>query len=223
MGESFRVSWQGNGFYYSRYPAPEKGHELTTKNENHQVFYHKVGTPQSEDVLVYEDKANPLRFHIVGTSDDERYAFLSISEGSKGKKGSALFYRDLSQPGKAFTPIVAEVGDDDFSVVDNIGDKFLIYTNHKAPNGRVFLFDPKNPDEKNWKDIIPEKPEPLDNINAVGGKLFVTYLKDVATHAYVYSLDGKLENEIKLPGPGNGWRLRWQKRRQVYFLYLHHV
>ena len=196
------VAWQGNGFYYSRYPAPEKGHELTNKNENHQVFYHKVGTPQSEDVLVYEDKANPLRFHIVGTSDDERYAFLSISEGSKGKKGSALFYRDLSQPGKAFTPIVAEVGDDDFSVVDNIGDKFLIYTNHLAPNGRVFLFDPKKPEEKNWKDIIPEKPEPLDNINAVGGKLFVTYLKDVATHAYVYSLDGKLENEIKLPGLG---------------------
>jgi prolyl oligopeptidase len=196
------VSWQGNGFYYSRYPAPEKGHELTTKNENHQVFYHKVGTPQSEDVLVYEDKTNPLRFHIVTTSDDERYAFLSISEGSKGKKGTALFYRDVSQSGNTFTPIVAQVGDDDFSVVDNIGDKFLIFTNHQAPNGRVFLFDPRNPDEKNWKDVIPEKPEPLDIANAVGGKLFIAYLKDVTAHAYVYSLDGKLENEITLPGLG---------------------
>jgi prolyl oligopeptidase len=196
------VSWQGNGFYYSRYPAPEKGHELTTKNENHQVYFHKVGTPQSEDVLVYEDKANPLRFHQVGTSDDERFAFLIISDRGKGKKGNALFYRDVSQPGNSFTPIVAEIGDDSYGLVDNIGDKFLVYTDHKAPNGRVFLFDPKNPDEKNWKDVIPEKPEPLDNVGTVGGKLFVTYLKDVATHAYVLSLDGKLENEIKLPGLG---------------------
>jgi prolyl oligopeptidase len=196
------VSWQGEGFYYSRYPAPEKSHELTTKNENHQVFYHKVGTPQSEDVLVFEDKANPQRFHILGTSDDEKFGFLTVSERGKGKKGNALFYRDLSHPGNAFTPIIAEIGDDSYGVIDNVGDKFLIFTDHKAPNGRVFLFDPKNPDEKNWKDVIPEKPEPLDLANTVGGRLFVTYLKDVASRAYVYTLDGKLENEIKLPGPG---------------------
>ena len=183
-------------------PPLEKGHELTTKNENHQVYFHKVGTPQAEDMLVYEDKANPLRFHQVDTSDDERFAFLTISDRGKGKKGNALFYRDVSQPGNSFTPVVAEIGDDSYGIVDNIGDKFLIYTDHKAPNGRVFLFDPKNPDEKNWKDIIPEKPEPLDGVSAVGGKLFVSYLKDVATRAYVYSLDGKLENEIKLPGIG---------------------
>ena len=72
--KSSGISWQGDGFYYSRYPAPEKGHELTAKNENHQVFYHKIGTPQSADTLVYEDPANPQRFHTVSTSDDERYA-----------------------------------------------------------------------------------------------------------------------------------------------------
>jgi len=196
------VAWQGNGFYYSRYPTPAAGHELTTANEFHQVFYHKVGTPQSEDVMVYEDKTNPLRFHTMETSDDERFAFLNVSERGKGKKGNALFYRDASKPGDAFSPIVAEIGDDSFGVVTNIGNKFLIFTDRKAPNGRVFLFDPANPDEKNWKDIIPEKPEPLDIANAVGGKLFVAYLKDVTSHAYVYSLDGKLENEIALPGLG---------------------
>jgi len=196
------VSWQADGFYYSRYPAPEKGHELTTKNENHQVFYHKVGTPQSEDTLVYEDKANPQRFHLVGTSDDERFAFLSISDRGKGKKGNSVFYRDLSKADSKFIPIVAEIGDDSFGVVDNLGDKFLVSTDHKAPNGRVFLFDPQNPDEKNWKDVIPEKPEPLDNVSTVGGKLIVTYLKDVVTRAYVHTLDGKLEREIKLPGLG---------------------
>jgi prolyl oligopeptidase len=197
------VSWQGNGFYYSRYPAPEKGHELTGKNENHQVFYHKVGTAQSEDALVYEDPANPQRFHGVRVSDDERYAFLNISDRGKGKKGNAVYYRDLTQADSKFMPIVAEIGNDSYGVIDNVGDKFLINTDHNAPNGRVFLFDPKNPDEKNWKDIIPEKPEPLDNVNTVGGKLFVTYLKDVANRAYVYSLNGQLENEITLPGLGN--------------------
>jgi prolyl oligopeptidase len=200
--KSSGISWQGNGFYYSRYPAPEKGHELTAKNENHQVFYHKIGTPQSADTLVYEDPANPQRFHTVGTSDDERYVFLTISDRGKGKKGNAVFWRDASQLGTAFTPLVAEIGDDTYGVVDNVGDKFLVYTDHKAPNGRVFLFDPKHPEEANWKDVIPEKPEPLDFANTVGGKLFVGYLKDVAARVYVYSLNGKLENEITMPGPG---------------------
>ncbi|MEP6741744.1 MAG: prolyl oligopeptidase family serine peptidase [bacterium] len=200
--KSSGISWQGDGFYYSRYPAPEKGHELTAKNENHQVFYHKIGTPQSKDTLVYEDPANAQRFHNVGSSDDERYTFLFISERGKGKKGNAVFYREASQSGAAFSPIVAEIGDDSYDVLDNVGDKFLVYTDHKSPNGRVFLFDPRNPEEKNWTDVIPEKPEPLDFANLVGGKLFVGYLKDVVARVYVYSLDGKLENEIKLPGLG---------------------
>lgn len=196
------ISWQGDGFYYSRYPAPEKGHEMTTKNENHQVFYHKVGTPQSADVLVYEDKANGQRFHQAFTSDDERFAFLYISDRGKGKKGNSIFYRDLSKADAKFLPIVAEIGDDSFGVVDNVGDKFLVQTDRGAPNGRVFLFDPKNPDEKNWKEVVPEKPEPLDGVSTVGGKLIVTYLKDVTTRAYVHDLDGKLVREIKLPGVG---------------------
>jgi prolyl oligopeptidase len=200
--KSSGISWQGDGFYYSRYPAPEKGHELTAKNENHQVFYHKIGTPQSADKLIYEDPANPQRFHTVSTSDDERYVFLTISERGKGKKGNAVFWRDATQPGTTFTPLVADIGDDSYGVVDNVGDKFLVFTDHKAPNGRVFLFDPKHPEEANWKDVIPEKPEPLDFANTVGGKLFVGYLKDVAARVYVYSLNGKLENEITMPGPG---------------------
>ena len=200
--KSSGISWQGDGFYYSLYPAPEKGHELTAKNENHQVFYHKIGTPQSADTLVYEDPVNLQRFHTVDTSDDEHFVFLTISERGKGKKGNAVFWRDVSQPGSAFKPIVAAIGDDSYGVIDNVGDKFLVYTDHKSPNGRVFLFDPKHPEEANWKDIIPEKPEPLDFANTVGGKLFAGYLKDVAARVYVYSMDGKLENEIKLPGPG---------------------
>ncbi|CAN5857721.1 prolyl oligopeptidase family serine peptidase [soil metagenome] len=196
------VAWTGEGFYYSRYPAPEKGKELSSKNENHQVFFHKLGTPQSEDELVYEDPANGQRFHIVGTTDDERFAILAISERGKGKKGNALFFRDVTKGEKNFTPIVAEIGDDSYEVIGNAGDKFLIQTNHNAPNSRIVFYDPTNPHEKNWKEVIPEKPEPLQGSATAGGKLFVTYLKDVTTRAYVYSLDGKLEHEIKLPGLG---------------------
>lgn len=197
------VAWQGDGFYYSRYPAPEEGKELTSKNENHQVYFHKLGTAQSDDELVYEDKANPQRFHGVRTTEDQRFAILTISERGKGKKGNALFYRDLTKPDKTFKPIVAEIGDNTFGVIENVGDKFLLYTDRGAPNAKVVLFDPAKPEGKNWKDVISEKPEPLDIVNMAGGKLFVTYLKDVATRAYVYSVDGKLENEIKLPGLGS--------------------
>ena len=196
------IAWQGNGFYYSRYDAPEKGKELTSKNEGHKVFFHNVGTAQSADVLVYEDKANPQRFHTVGTTEDERFAYLVISDRGKGKKGNALLYRDLKSGQKEFKPIVREIGDDSFSIVDNIGDKLLVETDRNAPNSRVFLFDPAHPEESNWKDVLPEKTEPLQGVGTAGGKLFATYLKDVKTQAYVYTLDGKLENEIVFPDLG---------------------
>ena len=198
------VSWLGDeGFFYSRYPAPEKGKELTTKNEYQAVYFHKVGTPQTDDELVYDDKEHPQRFQGVSVTEDQKYAILSVSERGKGKKGNALFYRDLLKGEKTFTPIVAEIGDDSYRVVDDVNGRFLIETNHNAPNGRVILFDPLHPDEKNWQNVLPERPEPLEGVSAAGGKLFASYLKDVSTRAYVYTLDGKLENEISLPGLGS--------------------
>ena len=113
-----------------------------------------------------------------------------------------MFIRDLAASQKEFTPVFAEINDDTFGVIDNVDDKLLIVTNKNAPNERVVLVDPKQPDEKNWKTVLPEKPEPLQGANTAGGKLFATYLKDVTTKAYVYSLDGTLENEVALPGPG---------------------
>jgi prolyl oligopeptidase len=196
------VAWQGNGFYYSRYPEPEKGKELSSKNEFQTVYFHKVGTPQSDDVVIYEDKANPQRFHNVGTTEDERFAILTISERGKGKQGNALYYKDLSKDETKFSPIISEISNDSYGVIENVDDKFLIRTNRNAPNGKVVLVDPKNPDEKNWKEILPERAEPLQGTGTAGGKLFASYRKDVATRAYVFSLNGKLENEIKLPGVG---------------------
>jgi prolyl oligopeptidase len=211
------ASWQGNGFFYSRYDAPEKGRELSSKNEYQKVFFHRAGTPQSDDELVYEDKANPQRFHSVRVSEDERFAFLNVSERGKGKKGNAVFYRDLSKGEKTFKPIVAEISDDQFGVVDNIGDQFLIETNRNAPNNKVVLFDPKSPDEKNWKVVIAEKPEPMQGAWTSGGKLFTSYLKDVTTRIYVHDLGGKLENEVKLPGLGSAGGFRGDKDDKFVF------
>ncbi len=198
------VSWLGDdGFFYSRYPAPEKGKELVTKNEFQAVYFHKIGTQQSDDQLIYDDKEHPQRFQGVGVTEDQRFAILNVSDRGKGKKGNAIFYRDLSKGEKGFTPIVGEIGDDTYGILDSIDGKFLIMTNHNAPNQRVVLVDPANPGEANWKEILPEKADPIEGVSSAGGKLFVTYSKDVANRSYVYSLDGKLENEIALPGLGN--------------------
>jgi prolyl oligopeptidase len=196
------AAWFGEGFFYSRYPEPQGGHDLSSKNEFQSVYYHRLGAPQASDELVYEDKAHALRFHGVGTTEDERFAFLFVSDPSTGKKGNALFFRDLSKNEKTWTPIVPEVGDDEYGPIDNIGGKFLIQTNHQAPNKKVVLYDPAKPASP-WSDVVPEKPETMEGASTAGGKLFVTYLKDVTTRADVYSLTGKLENVIHLPGLGN--------------------
>jgi prolyl oligopeptidase len=197
------VAWAGRGFYYSRYPEPAAGHEKASINENHQVFFHALGTKQSEDKLVYEDAKNPQRFHVVYTTEDERFAILDLSERGKGTDGNALYVRDLTKPDSRFAPLIPKITNDTFNVVDDVGDKLLVATNHGAPNWRIVLVDPAHPEEANWHTVIPERPEPLESYQTAGGKLFVTYLKDVTTRAYVHSLDGKLENEVALPGPGS--------------------
>ena len=215
-----QVAWHGDGFYYSRYPEPPEGHEKASINENHQVFFHKLGTPQAADTLVFEDPANPQRFHTTSTTEDERFLILEVSDRGKGLDGNALYVRDLADADGKFAPLVPEITNDTFYVVDNVGDQLLVATNHGAPNWRVVLIDPANIAEANWKTILAERPEPIDSVTTAGGKLFATYLKDVATRAYVYSLDGTLENEIALPGARHGRRLRRAERFAVRVLHV---
>jgi prolyl oligopeptidase len=196
------LAWAGDGFFYSRYDAPGAGEELSAVNENHKVFYHRLNTPQSEDELIYENEGFPQRFHTVSTTEDERFAILTISDRGAGKDGNALFFRDLSSNEKTFVPIVAEISDDQYGVIDHVGGKFLIATNHRAPNHKVLLFDAASPADP-WKEILPERAEPLEAASTAGGKLFATYTKDVTTRAFAYQLDGTLENEIALAGAGS--------------------
>jgi prolyl oligopeptidase len=196
------LAWQGDGFYYSRYKEPAEGKELTSQNDDHMVYFHRVGTGQSQDELVYSDPANPQRFHIVDTTEDERFALLYVTDRGKGKKGNAAFVRDAQDASKAWTPLIPDITDDEFYVVQNLADRFLARTNKNAPNWKVVLVDLKNPAERNWRTVLAEKPEPLEDVGTAGGKIFAKYLQDVTARAYVYDTSGRLENELKLPGLG---------------------
>ncbi len=196
------VAWQKSGFYYSRYPAPEPGHEKAALNQNHQVFFHRLGTAQSDDRRVFEDAAHPQRFHVVTATEDERFLTMSTSDRGQGKDGNALSVRDTTSNQTDFVPLIASITDDSYRVIDHVGGKLLIQTNHQAPNGRVVLIDPKQPGESHWTTVLAERPEPLQSAQTAGGRLFATYLKDVATSAAVYDLDGSQPRDIPLPGPG---------------------
>jgi len=202
------AAWSGDGFYYSRYPAPEKGASaLSVKNENHQVWFHKVGTAQNADVLIYEDKNNPQRFHTASTSEDEKYLYLNISDRGKGFDGNALWVRDLTSSDKTFKPLIKEVSNSNYGVIENTATDFILQTNDGAPNGKVIAIPIKTMNEKTAKIIIPETTEPLQNVNTGGGKLFADYLKDVSTRTYVYDFSGKKLSEVKYPSLGNGGNL----------------
>ena len=213
------INWYKDGFFYSRYPAPADTTKLlSASNENHRVYYHKLGTPQSQDQLVFQDPAHPKRFHTVRLTEDDRFLVLDVSDRSAaGNDGNAVWIRDLSKGETGFRPVIEQFKDS-YSVIDNAGDKLLVLTNRNAPNWRVVEIDPAHPEESSWKEILPEKPEPLDNASSAGGRLFATYLKDVTHRVYVYDLTGKLEREIPLPTLGvvNGLGGRPEDREVFY-------
>ena len=211
------ASWQGDGFFYSRYPSPKTASELSNKNENHQVYFHKVGTSQDKDVLVYEDPANGQRFHTVFTDESERYVFLVISDRGKAKDGNALWYYDSKSADKTFKPIIKEAGDYDYSIVDVVNGKFIMSTNDGALNQKIVVVDPAKPAKENWKTIIAEKPENIAGIFTAGGKMFITYLKDVTSRVYVYDYNGKLEKEVALPALGSAGGFGGEKDDKFVF------
>ncbi|MCX8010813.1 MAG: prolyl oligopeptidase family serine peptidase, partial [Ignavibacteria bacterium] len=192
------MSWYKDGFFYSRYDEPVKGTELTASNEYHKVYYHKIGTNQNQDSLIYEDKAKPKRNFYAYTTDDETFLILGMSEGSSGK--NAFYVKNL-KTNSDFIKVVDNF-ENQYSVIENIGEKLLVITDKNAPNLKLVLIDPLSPQEKNWKEIIPEKKQVMQFATVLGGKIIVSYLKDASSHCYIYSLDGKYEQEIKLPSIG---------------------
>lgn len=201
------ASWYKDGFFYSGYDKPAPGEELKARNEYQKVFYHQLGQPQEKDVLVYEDKENPLRYFNLGVTEDQKYAIVGVSAGTSGNE---LYWKDLSQKKSEFRLLIPGFSNDS-EVIDNLGDKFLVRTNIDAPNFRVVLIDPKKPAKEIWQEILPQKPEVLTAAATAGGYIFATYLQDAHTKVYQYRPDGSLIREIGLPAIGTasgfgGWR-----------------
>ena len=162
------ASWKGDGFYYSSYPRPEKGKEFSNANENHQIYYHKLGTPQSEDVLVYEDKAHPFHFHSAYVPDTEDYLFVT---GSGEGNGNSLMVKNLKTNGGWVVMEPSQDYDINIQEVDN--GKVYILTNWNAPKNRLMVADLKNPAKENWKELIPEGEGVMTGVQFAGDKLIV--------------------------------------------------
>jgi prolyl oligopeptidase len=193
------ASWFKDGFFYGRYDAP-KSAQYTASSDFQKIYYHKLGTPQSDDKLIYQDPLHGQRSFFIFATEDERYLFLYQNEG--GQIGALISWKlaDLSDGG--FKPLIAEYGHN-VSVVDNIGDEFLLVTDEDAPTNRAVLVDPEKPGSSHYQTIIPAKQDKLEGLNYVGGKLIATYLKDASNRVYVYGVKGNLEKEIALPTFGS--------------------
>jgi len=192
------ASWYEDGFFYSRYPKPD-GSELSANNQYHSVYYHKIGTDQNEDQLIYRDDENPDYYHFVGTSEDKEYLILYVQPGTDG---FATYYKKLGT-NHDFT-LLFEGFKNKSSVVHHLGDgKMLVRTDIDASKYRLIEIDVNNPAKENWKDIIAESDDLLQSVNTGGGKLFANYLKDATDRFYRMDYDGSNKKAIELPGTGS--------------------
>lgn len=194
------LSWRHNeGFYYSSYINPDKhqGSQLSTKTSNHRLMWHQLGTPQSQDVLVFGGDERPTRYLGGTVTEDQRYLVVTAAQNTSGNQ---VLIKDLDDPQGEFV-MVTDDYQSDCTIVHNQGSRFFMLTNIGAPNYRVVSFDLAQPTKEHWADVIPETEHVL-TASTGGGKLFATYLVDAKTQVKQFDLKGKLEREIALPGIG---------------------
>lgn len=208
------AAWFRNGFFYGRFAEPSEGKELSSQNENKQIYYHELGTEQSDDKLVYEDPAHPRRGTYAVTTEDESFLLLYLSNGATND--NALKVKDLSVADSRFVDVISTF-DHSYDVVDNIDNMLLVVTNDGAPRRKLIGIDMDNPEKSNWKELIPEQAEVLNSVNLVGGKIFANYLKDASTHIYIHDLDGTRTGEVELPGIGTASGMIGKKGDNIAF------
>ncbi len=209
------ASWQGDGFYYSAYDAPQKGREFSNVNSIQKIYYHKIGTPQSQDVLSYQNPANPMRFYSVYVNQEETMMFLTESGAGSGNN---VYVRDLRQPNSQFIQMTSNL-DLQYSLVETIGDKMYFLTNDGAPKNRLMVTDLAHPGFNEWKTLVPEAKDMLESVTFADGKMILNYMKDASSHAFVYSLDGKQLSEIKFPTFGSAGFYGEKDRKEVFFYF----
>ncbi len=216
-----RAAWKGDGFYYSRYPAPAPGTELSAQNTLNQVYYHALHTPQDNDSLVFEAALSVGAF----VTEDERFLVISSLPGSflgfklTSSTGNALHCQDLSVPGSRIQPLLEGYAHHHI-VVGNIGGKLLVQTDEDAPNNKLVLLDPASTDKASWQTLIPEQPYPLEHIDAGGGYLWANYLKDASSHVCQYDYAGRKIRDIGLPGIGAARNFTGRRQDEdIFYVY----
>lgn len=213
------ISWKGQeGFYYSSYDKPE-GSELSAKTDQHKVYYHKIGTSQDMDELIYGGVAEEKHRYVgASVTEDDRFLVISASNTTSGNK---LLLQDLSSPDAPIIPILNHEDSDSY-IIENVGSKLYIVTNLEAPNQRIVTVDASNPVPENWQDFIPETENVLSP-GTGGGYFFAEYMVNALSKVLQYDYEGKLVREVKLPGMGSAGGFRGKKeQKELYFSFTNY-
>ncbi len=207
------IAWKGNeGFYYSSYTKPQ-GSELSAKTQFHKLFYHKLGTSQTQDEMVFGGEETPRRYIGASVTEDERFLVVTAATSTTGNE---LYAQDLTDKKGVLKPIIKNF-DNEHQVIINDGAKLIIQTNLNAPNNKVIVVDFASPEPGNWKDLIPETENVLD-AGTGGGKIFASYMVDVKTQIKQFDIDGKLERDVKLPDIGSAGGFNGKKaEKEIYY------
>ena len=215
-----RISWKGNdGFYYSSYDKP-KGSELSAKTDQHKLYYHKLGTKQKDDKVIFGAIESQKRRYVGGSvTDDDRFLFISAAESTSGNE---LYMLDLTNPNNKIIQITTGF-ENDHSVLENNNDKIYIVTNLNAPNKKIVTVDAKNPTPENWIDFIPETKNVLSPSKG-SGFIFAHYMVDAVSQVKQYDYNGKLIREILLPGLGSANGFRGKKEDEIlYYSFTNYI
>ena len=205
------ASWYKNeGFYYSSYDKPE-GSQLSAKTDQHKLYFHKLGTPQKSDKVIF-GADQKRRYVSGGVTEDARYLIISAAVSTSGNE---LYIKDLTQPNSKIITIVDNF-DSDNNLLENVGTKLYILTNRNAPNQKIVTVDASNPAPKNWKDLIPETKNVL-SASTGSGYIFADYMKDAVTQVKQYDYNGKLIREVKLPGVGTAGGFGGKKDETILY------
>lgn len=217
------ASWakDGSGFYYSRYDEPKPGQQLTAINEFQKLYFHRLGTPQSEDTLVYERKDHKDWGFGGHVTEDGRYLLIFVSRGTDPK--NAVFYKVLHDPEGRIVELLSSF-DADYDYVANDGPLFFFRTDLDAPRGKIVAIDLRSPARDQWRTIIPEAPEPLKSVSLVNGLFLCSYLKDARAAVKVYEHAGaepaKFRTELELPGIGSAWGFSGKREdKETFFVF----
>ncbi len=214
------IAWKGNeGFYYSTYDKPKVGSQLSGMTQYHKLYSHTLGTPQSQDKLIFGGEQTPRRYIGAYLTEDERFLVINAATSTTGNE---LYIQDLSKPGSEIVNVINNF-DNQHDVIDNVGSKLYILTNLYTPNFKVVTVDAANPKPANWKDLIPPTKNVL-TVSTGGGKIFAEYLKDATSFIQQYDMDGKLERTIELPSVGTAGGFGTKKEeKETYYTFTNYV